>query len=111
MGYPQGSVVLADDLYKDGIRPYFIISNEDRPFRHDSVTIVVMSTNNQSNSVEVQPDRDIVEGRLNKTSYVKPWALNTLRIDDIIRRVAQVSQDKVSDIIKESERYLTPIDS
>lgn len=110
MAYPQGSVVLAKDLYKDGMRPYLIISNEDRPFRYDSVTIVVMSTNNQSNSVEVQPDEDIIEGKLNKTSYVKPWALNTLRIDDIIRRVAQVSQDKVSYIFEESKKYLAPID-
>ena len=32
MAYAQGSVVLAPATFKQGVRPYLIVSNRNRPF-------------------------------------------------------------------------------
>lgn len=109
MAYSQGSVVLAADLFKDGMRPYVVVSNSTRPFHGESYTVAVMSTTEWEDAIKIEPGRDIAEGRLNETSYVQPWALNTFDDETIMRRVAQLNPQLVDDICEQAKQYIEPI--
>ena len=106
MAYRQGSVVLGPDLFKSGLRPFFIISNEDRPFRGESYTVAVMSTTPREEAVAIVPGEDIEAGRLNKRSYINVWALHTIRDEDINRRVAQVDPSTAKRACQLAKRYI-----
>jgi|AntRauTorcE11898_2_1112593.scaffolds.fasta_scaffold18965_3 mRNA-degrading endonuclease toxin of MazEF toxin-antitoxin module len=106
MGYQQGSVVLAPALYKTGLRPFFIISNNERPFYPESYTAAVMSTTKREEAVEIVPGVHIADGRLNEQSFINIWALCILRDEDIVRRVAQVSDDKTQQACSTAQKYI-----
>lgn len=75
MAYPQGSVVLVDDPYKRGRRPFLLVSNDTRPYYGEDYTLAVMTTTEFSKAVRLDAD-DVVAGRLNTyPSYIKPWSL------------------------------------
>jgi mRNA interferase MazF len=93
MAYAQGSVVLAPASFKSGIRPYLIVSNENRPFHGDRYTVAVVTSTDRSAAVPVT-EATLTEGEL-KTypSYVSPWSLHVFPHDEITKRVAQVDTE------------------
>jgi len=48
MAYAQGSVVLAPATFKSGVRPYLVVSNENRPFFGDRYTVAVITSTERS---------------------------------------------------------------
>lgn len=93
MAYEQGSVVLAPATFKDGIRPYLVVSNENRPFYGDRYTVAVITSTERNPAVPVTRER-LVQGEL-KTypSYVSPWSLHVFPDREITKRVAQVDDE------------------
>jgi mRNA-degrading endonuclease toxin of MazEF toxin-antitoxin module len=106
MAYSQGSVVLAEDMFKNGLRPYLVVSNSTRPFSGEAYTVAVMSTTPRGEAVVVDPEEHIEDGRLNETSFVNPWALYTLRDEVIRRRVAQVSDHITESVCSSASEYI-----
>lgn len=109
MAYAQGSVVLAPATFKGGIRPYLIVSNENRPFFGDRYTVAVVTSTERDAAVPITEDR-LEEGEL-KTypSYVSPWSLHVFPEEEITKRVAQVSEETmeaVADAIREYTEVL-----
>lgn len=95
MAYKQGSVVLVDDPYKQGRRPFLVVSNETRPFYGQDYTLAVMTTTEFTEAVRLTAD-DVIEGKLDTyPSYIKPWSLHEFEHGEIHRRVAQVSDDVI----------------
>lgn len=109
MAYAQGSVVLAPATFKSGLRPYLIVSNENRPFFGDRYTVAVITSTERDTAVAVTAD-SLAEGEL-KTypSYVSPWSLHVFPHQELTKRVAQVDETAmtaVADTIHEVTRVL-----
>lgn len=109
MAYAQGSVVLAPATFKTGVRPYLIVSNQQRPFYGDRYTVAVITSTERDSAVELTA-QSLAEGEL-KTypSYVSPWSLHVFPDQEIVKRVAQLdtgAMRTVSDRIHELTRVL-----
>jgi len=109
MAYAQGSVVLAPATFKSGLRPYLIVSNQNRPFFGKRYTVAVITSTEREAAVELTAD-SLSEGEL-KTypSYVSPWSLHVFPDQEIAKRVAQVETEPmraVADSIHDLTRVL-----
>src|SRR6056297_70098 len=109
MAYAQGSIILAPATFKSGVRPYLIISNQNRPFFGDRYTVAVITSTERQTAVELTAD-SLTEGEL-KTypSYVSPWSLHVFPHQEITKRVAQIDDSTrtlVADGIHELTRVL-----
>jgi mRNA-degrading endonuclease toxin of MazEF toxin-antitoxin module len=109
MAYSQGSVVLAPATFKSGVRPYLIVSNENRPFFGDRYTVAVVTSTERDTAVPVTVG-SLAEGELKTDpSYVSPWSLHVFPHEEITKRVAQVDEATmtgVADSIQETTRVL-----
>lgn len=106
MAYAQGSVVLAPASCKGGRRPYLIVSNADRPFFGREYTVVVVTTKEREEATELPAD-GLAEGRLDHDpSFVNPWSLYVFQHADIDRRVAQVDEELMCEVVEGVHRFV-----
>ena len=107
MAYAQGSVVIAPATFKEGRRPYLVVSNAERPFYGDRYTVAVISSTERPTAVRVTADT-LTEGTLKTDpSYVSPWSLHVFPDEEITKRVAQLDDDtmkQVADVIHDLTR-------
>ena len=98
MAYAQGSIILAPATFKHGVRPYLIVSNQNRPFYGDRYTVAVITSTERQRAVELAAT-SLTEGEL-KTypSYVSPWSLHVFPDQEIVKRVAQVDEETVDTV-------------
>jgi mRNA-degrading endonuclease toxin of MazEF toxin-antitoxin module len=96
VAYAQGSVVLAPATFNSGVRPYLVVSNENRPFFGDRYTVAVVTSTERGTAAAVTAD-SLAEGEL-KTypSYVSPWSLHVFPHQEITKRVAQVDESTMT---------------
>ena len=84
--YPQGSLVFAADPTgaHSNPRPVIVISDVDRPFVEQEATVVCLTTQTgYAYPVTEVPD-DVIEGvKIQKTSYLMPWAIYTIPLSSI----------------------------
>lgn len=93
MAYTHGSVVLTTDPYKQGSRPFLVVSNDTRPYYGQDYTLAVMTTTEFDDAVELTADH-VVKGRLRGyPAYIKPWSLHEFQHREIHKRVAHISED------------------
>lgn len=109
MAYAQGSVILAPATFKSGVRPYLIVSNQNRPFYGDRYTVAVITSTERERAVELAAE-SLTDGEL-KTypSYASPWSLHVFPDQEIRKRVAQVDEEtmrRVAETIHELTRVL-----
>jgi len=98
MAYAQGSVVLAPASFKGGRRPYLVVSNPERPYFGREYTVVVITTREREEAIELSVDRHS-EGRLDHDpSFANPWSLHVFQHVDIDRRVAQAEDELVREV-------------
>lgn len=108
MAYKHGSVVLVEDPYKQGSRPFLVVSNETRPYYGQDYTLAVMTTTEFDEAVKLTAD-DVLTGGLNHyPSYIKPWALHEFEHGEIHRRVAQVSDDILRRVADAAHELMEP---
>jgi mRNA interferase MazF len=98
MAYAQGSVVLAPATFKTGVRPYLVVSNQNRPFYGERYTVAVITSTERDAAVELLA-ASLSEGEL-KTypSYVSPWSLHVFPHQEITKRVAQVERETMETV-------------
>ncbi|MFC4989352.1 type II toxin-antitoxin system PemK/MazF family toxin [Saliphagus infecundisoli] len=110
MAYAHGSVVIVDDPYKRGRRPFLVVSNDTRPYFGEDYTLAVMTTTEFSEAVQLNAN-DITEGRLNTfPSFIKPWSVHEFDHDEIDRRVAHVSNEVLDDVADAAYGFIEPKD-
>lgn len=111
MAYKHGSVVLVTDPYKDGNRPFLVVSNDTRPYYGEDYTLAVMTTTEFEEAVRLDA-ADVVEGHLDvHPSYIKPWSLHEFEHDEIHRRVAQVSDTVLQHVADAAYGLMEPEES
>jgi len=101
MAYAQGSIVLAPATFKRGVRPYLVVSNQNRPFYGDRYTVAVITSTERQRAIELTAS-SLTEGEL-KTypSYVSPWSLHVFPDQEIVKRVAQVDEKTMKTVAAE----------
>ena len=108
MAYKHGSVVLVDDPYKGGRRPFLVVSNDTRPYHGQDYTLAVMTTTEFDEAVQLDAG-DVTEGGLNVyPSYIKPWSLHEFEHGEVHRRVAQVSDAILRRVADAAHEFMEP---
>lgn len=107
MAYAQGSIVIAPATFKQGHRPYLVVSNEDRPFHGDRYTVAVITSQERTEAVPLTRD-SLTEGQLmTYPSYVSPWSLHVFPDQEITKRVAQIDDEMMTDVATRIEEIVT----
>ena len=110
MTYAQGSIVIADNPFAPGFRPFLVVSNSSRPYQGEEYTTAIITTTERDTAVRFEADK-LTEGAINDyPSFVNPWSLHVLQHDDVDRRVAQVSPDVIRAVAEGIARYVEPED-
>ena len=108
MAHTQGSIVIANNPFAPGFRPFLIVSNAFRPYYGDEYTTAIVTTTERDTAVRLESD-DLTEGTVNAfPSFVNPWSLHVLGHDEIDRRVAQVSDDVIRAVADGIARFVEP---
>jgi mRNA-degrading endonuclease toxin of MazEF toxin-antitoxin module len=106
MTYAQGSVVIADNPFAPGFRPFLVVSNSSRPYQGQEYTTAIITTTERDTAVRFNAD-DLTEGGINDyPSFVNPWSLHVLQHDDVDRRVAQTSDDVIRAVAAGIARFV-----
>ena len=106
MGYSHGSIVLLYDPYKDGVRPFFLISNSSRPYFGQQYTLAVISTQERGTAVRIE-ENDLVDGELNVyPSYINTWSLHEFEHSSVIAKIAQASDSIIDDAADSAYSFL-----
>ena len=89
--YRRGTIVVASDPFGETPRrPYLIVSDETHPFVGEQYIAIGISTKRYDESIPIADE--IVEGALDRESFVAPWAVVSLRETNVERAVARVSK-------------------
>lgn len=108
MAYAQGSIVLVENPYADGLRPVMIMSNGERPYQGKQYTFVIVTTTERDKAIRVEAD-DLTEGSLNADpSFVNPWSVHEVEHVEVNRRVAQASDDVIQAAADGVARFVEP---
>ena len=106
MTYAQGSVVIADNPFAPGFRPFLVVSNSSRPYQGQEYTTAIITTTERDTAVRFDAD-DLTEGGINDyPSFVNPWSLHVLQHDDVDRRVAQAPDDVIRAVAAGIARFV-----
>lgn len=103
--YPQGAIVVAEDLLGgNAARPYLVASTERHPFHGEECIAVVVTTTAREEAVELGPNAFVV-GELPRLSYVSPWNPVTLKHFAIDKHVATVEDSVVTEVVEQLNTY------
>jgi mRNA-degrading endonuclease toxin of MazEF toxin-antitoxin module len=106
MAYAQGSIVLVENPYADGLRPVMVISNDERPYQGKQYTVAIVTTTERREAVQVETG-DLAEGTLNvDPSFVNPWSVHEFEHIEVDRRVAQASDDVIQGVADGVARFV-----
>lgn len=105
MAYAQGSIVLVENPYADGLRPVMVASNTERPYQGKQYTIAIVTRTERDEAVRLESG-DLTEGTINVSpSFINPWSVHEFEHVEIDRRVAQVSNDVIEQVADGITRY------
>ena len=72
MTYAQGSIVIADNPFAPGFRPFLVVSNSSRPYQGEEYTTAIVTTTERDTAVRFEAD-DLTEGGIDEyPSFVNP---------------------------------------
>lgn len=107
MSYGQGDVVVATDPFGHAPRrPYLVVSNESRPFQSEDFLVAGITTKDREEAIPLMGEFEA--GGLDRTSFVSPWTVLTVRNDHVSKRVAIVSERVVVDVASSIASYVEP---
>jgi len=103
--FDRGHVVWHPGLFRNGGRPWFVVSDDRHPFHGQEYIVAGITTTDRSEAIELTADSWSVGG-LPKTSYVSPWFLTTLKHPTIDRGVGMVTAETVETVVGDVADYV-----
>ena len=103
--YVRGDVVWHPAPFRDGGRPYIILSDEQHPFYGEEYMVVGVTTTGRTNAIELTPDT-WAEGGAPKRSWASPWYSLTLKHTTITDRLGQLTLNATNRIAREITRLI-----
>ncbi|WP_245625920.1 hypothetical protein [Haloparvum sedimenti] len=98
-------VVASDPFGNTPRRPYLLISDHAHPFSEEQRIALGISTNDYPESLPVAGSFEV--GTLNRESFIAPWAVVSLRTEDIDRTVARVTDELVENAVEAMIAYVS----
>ena len=106
MTHGWGEVWWGPAPHKSGpaYRPWGIVSDAEHPFSQTEYIALAMTTQHHTDGIEVA-DSAWVRGGSNKTSYISPWYVATIKYSDFDRQQGELEAGIVVDAVEDLHRY------
>jgi mRNA-degrading endonuclease toxin of MazEF toxin-antitoxin module len=106
MAHDWGEVWWGPAPHKSGpaYRPWVIVSDSTRPFAHTECIALALTTQRHSGGIEIT-DSDWVRGGSNRTSYISPWYVVTIKYSDFDRQQGTLKEFTVADAVEDLHQY------
>ncbi|MFC6873773.1 type II toxin-antitoxin system PemK/MazF family toxin [Halobellus marinus] len=85
-------------------RPWVVVSDNSHPFADTECIAVAMTTQAHAEGILV-PDDAWIRGGSDKSAYVSPWYVTTIKQRDFDRQQGVLSEPLLADVIAELHRY------
>jgi len=96
--YKRGDVVWHPAPFRDGGRPYVVLSDDDHPFSGEEYVVVGVTTTERERAVALTPET-WAEGGAPKPSWASPWYVLTVKdvtISDCLGRLTSETANEIA---------------
>lgn len=107
--YKRGDVVWHPAPFRDGGRPYVVLSDDDHPFYGEEYVVVGVTTTGRERAVALTPET-WAEGGAPKPSWASPWYVLTVKDATITDRLGRLTTE-TTDVIATEVCRLVGIDA
>ena len=95
--YERGDVVWHPAPFRDGGRPYVILSDDDHPFYGEEYVAIGVTTTERKRAVALTPET-WDEGGSPKPSWASPWYILTVKHATISDRLGFITPETTNEI-------------
>lgn len=95
--YRRGDVVWHPAPFRDGGRPYVVLSDDTHPFYGEEYVVVGVTTTERERAVELTPER-WAEGGAPTKSWASPWYVLTVKHGTVTERLGGLTSDATNRI-------------
>jgi mRNA-degrading endonuclease toxin of MazEF toxin-antitoxin module len=95
--YERGDVVWHPAPFRDGGRPYVILSDDGHPFYGEEYVVVGVTTTEREQAVSLSSDA-WAEGSPPKPSWASPWYVLTVKQATISDRLGRLTTETTNEI-------------
>jgi mRNA-degrading endonuclease toxin of MazEF toxin-antitoxin module len=95
--YERGDVVWHPAPFRDGGRPFVILSDDGHPFYGEEYVVIGVTTTERERAVALTPDT-WSEGEAPKSSWASPWYVLTVKHATISDRLGRLTNEATDDI-------------
>lgn len=103
--FDRGHVVWHDGLFRDGGRPWVVLSGDDHPFHGREYLVCGVTTTERDHTVALTEDAWLAGG-LPRPSFASPWFLSTLKHARIDRGVGGLTDVVIERVATDAAGYL-----
>jgi mRNA-degrading endonuclease toxin of MazEF toxin-antitoxin module len=97
--YSRGDVLWHPAPFRDGGRPYIVLSDETHPFYGEEYMVVGVTTTERNGAIELAPEA-WAEGGAPKRSWASPWYILTLKHATVTDRLGQITPEATDQIAR-----------
>ena len=90
--HQRGDVVWHPAPFRDGGRPYVVLSDDQHPFYGEEYVVVGVTTSERERAVELTP-ATWAEGGAPKRSWASPWCVLTVKHATITERLGRLTPE------------------
>ena len=90
--YQRGDVVWHPAPFRDGGRPYVVLSDDQHPFYGEEYMVVGVTTSEREQAVALTP-ATLAEGGAPKRSWASPWYVLTVKHATITERLGHLTPE------------------
>ena len=95
--YERGDVVWHPAPFRDGGRPYVVLSDDDHPFYGEEYVVVGVTTSERERAVALTPET-WATGSAPKSSWASPWYVLTIKHATISDRLGRLTPETTDEI-------------
>lgn len=103
--YERGDVVWHPTPFRDGGRPYVVLSDDEHPFYGEEYVVVGVTTTERERAVELGAKR-WADGGAPKRSWASPWFVLTVKHANIRERLGRLTTEATDRIANEHARLV-----
>lgn len=95
--YRRGDVVWHPAPFRDGGRPYIVLSDDQHPFYGEEYVVVGVTTTERERAIALIPET-WAEGGAPKPSWASPWYVLTVKHATVTDRLGRLKPEPIEEI-------------
>ena len=103
--YSRGDVLWHSAPFREGGRPYVVLSDEHHPFYGEEYLVAGVTTTERDGAIELTPNM-WAEGGAPKRSWASPWYILTLKHETVTDRLGRITTETTNQIAQELMRLV-----